>query len=183
MWGEQHRTFKTHHCDVQAAGDSGQWSASILQVVLAESKMGTRGLFHYWFIFNGRGSWDGTSYMAFTVKWLCWVWILMWLHVNMCIKYSGMKKHRGPRDWRLETQYNGEQYCIKHTVSSFFIKFVSCQGHQLNFFFFCFFCSFLPWIIRAFAGLFPWRERSDLRAMVQLSFHLEKYKKKGKHKN
>lgn len=54
------------------------------------------GPFHYWFIFNGRESWAGASYMAtFTIKWLCSVWILMWLHVNTCIKYSGLEKHLG----------------------------------------------------------------------------------------
>lgn len=40
----------------------------------------------------------------------------------------------------------------------------------------------LPWIFRAFAGLFSWRERSDLRAMVQLPLHLRQKSrnKKGK---
>lgn len=38
----------------------------------------------------------------------------------------------------------------------------------------------LPWIFRAFTGLFSWREGSDLGAMVQLPLHLRK-KEKEKH--
>lgn len=98
MW-KAAQDFKQHSCALVMEGRqekpfSGQPPFSRFCSLTAKWEAG--GPFHYWFIFNGSGSWDGASYMAtFTVKWLCSVWILMWLHVNRCIKYSGLRKHLG----------------------------------------------------------------------------------------
>ena len=84
-------------CNVRAAGEGVRRAPPhTTDSACWQRKWKAGGPFHYWFIFNGTGGWDGAGYMAtFTAKWLCSVWILMRLHVNTCIKYWGREKHLG----------------------------------------------------------------------------------------
>lgn len=152
---------------------------------------------------------------TFTVKWLCSVWILMRLHANTCIKYSGFAKQLGPlagwcqrammwsrilfegtrhlrggeekkklfscRFWHVctsginTTSDRVMQIRRSETKGDFHSRTALtgvclCGDEQKV----CWLDleGALPWIFWAFAGLFSWRERSDLGAMVQLPLHL-----------